>query len=873
MLLSLAPGLARAEHYKLFILTGEANALGMTLDGQPDPHPVSDPADAGVILFWQNQVDAGTPLGDSGNVFVPLQTQQGGLYAGSPTHWGPEIGFARSLYRAGVRDFGVIKVATGAGGNTDWSKADNGFMYSELVATVTTAINELLGNGDTFEIASLLYVQGESDSAAEAALAGARLGTLVSDLQSELPNSATMHTLIGGIAAAGASRDTVRSQQSALAAGDPEISYIDNLDLQAELVDALYLDQNGKQRLGERFSRALVDAGTCQPDFGKLVFMGDSITQGGFGAASYRYEVFKYLVDRSASYTFTGTVTGPFLYEDLSAITPDYGGQSFLNVHEGHWGWRVSWEVGRIALPASRRSGNQGEGTVETWTGQASEYEISTPLISVVPYPDPAATDTGNTGTTYIPDTVVLLVGFNDLLGNSTPPQVRDDLGVMIDHLRVANPEVRIHLNHITPTDQGEVVQARFAELNALLQPLADEKNMGAPSSPVWVIDAATGFNAETMTSDGVHPNLVGEEYLGERIAAGLGLTETPEPGPTTFGPPSVARSVSSFSDIHAGNEIFDGTDYLNGWSETVPAATTESLSGSILNRFHINGAMEWLEGTAATKDGGSATWASGNRGSWTVEVRLRFNANPNGLAIRLGTDVKAIIVEIHADRTRDDGGDQFEVLHDNLDGEFHSWRIAHDSGHGRYHVWRDGERLTALEGARYDLSINDGRFLIGDSIGGSFGDNYDVDIESIAYDQSGAYIPVTLLTDSDGDGMSDAFELLNFGDPTAADPNDDPDADGCNNLGEFLADTDPNDLESRFLISEVREESGMPRVTVAESSVLRRYSLYESDDLGIMDPWTLVVGPLPGNGGDLVLPDPEVLSGRGFYRVGVELP
>lgn len=45
---------------------------------------------------------------------------------------------------------------------------------------------------------------------------------------------------------------------------------------------------------------------------------------------------------------------------------------------------------------------------------------------------------------------------------------------------------------------------------------------------------------------------------------------------------------------------------------------------------------------------------------------------------------------------------------------------------------------------------------------------------------------------DTDGDGMSDSFELLHFGSITGGDPGADPDADARPNLREFLDGTDP---------------------------------------------------------------------------------
>jgi hypothetical protein len=46
---------------------------------------------------------------------------------------------------------------------------------------------------------------------------------------------------------------------------------------------------------------------------------------------------------------------------------------------------------------------------------------------------------------------------------------------------------------------------------------------------------------------------------------------------------------------------------------------------------------------------------------------------------------------------------------------------------------------------------------------------------------------------DTDGDGMSDSFELEHFGSTTSGDPDEDSDGDGRPNLREFLQGTDPN--------------------------------------------------------------------------------
>jgi hypothetical protein len=181
---------APAAHYQVFVVTGQSNALGTTNGGEAEVSPGADAADPRVRFFWHNVADAATSLGDSGGAWLDLQPQQGGYYPGSATHWGPEIGFARALVRAGVENVAVVKAARGGGGNSNWSKAAGGHMYAHVVATVTAAAAALAAEGHTFEIKGLLYLQGESDNAAEAEIAGTRFKELVDNLRADLPKAA-----------------------------------------------------------------------------------------------------------------------------------------------------------------------------------------------------------------------------------------------------------------------------------------------------------------------------------------------------------------------------------------------------------------------------------------------------------------------------------------------------------------------------------------------------------------------------------------------------------------------------------------------------------------------------------------------------------
>ena len=129
-------------------------------------------------FFWNNRTDgtaAGdAALGDSGGQWVNLGPQTGGVYQGNDDHWGPEIGFSRMLWNSGYRDFAVVKASRGGGGNTYWTKGSaDDHMYRHVVNTVNQAVATLPPGYTSYQIAGLLYVQGESNSAAEASAGGA----------------------------------------------------------------------------------------------------------------------------------------------------------------------------------------------------------------------------------------------------------------------------------------------------------------------------------------------------------------------------------------------------------------------------------------------------------------------------------------------------------------------------------------------------------------------------------------------------------------------------------------------------------------------------------------------------------------------------
>ena len=256
---------ANGQRVRIFVLTGQSNSLGTTADKkEPDITPGKDALDAQIPFFWANRSTRGGDgaavlYDDSGGKIVSLRAQKG--EGADPLFWGPEIGFSRHLAANGVKDFLFVKASRGGGGNSYWLKGGrDDHMYRHVVETVQQAI-QALPQGVTFEVAALLYIQGESDSPAESAASGERLRTLVKNLRKDLPKAAAMKAIIGGIASGGEKSDVVRAQQSALAKNDPTFRYIDTLDLCGQRYDNLHFSKGAKLEIGQRMAKTWLEWG------------------------------------------------------------------------------------------------------------------------------------------------------------------------------------------------------------------------------------------------------------------------------------------------------------------------------------------------------------------------------------------------------------------------------------------------------------------------------------------------------------------------------------------------------------------------------------------------------------------------------------
>jgi len=134
--------------------------------------------------------------------------------------------------------------------------------------------------------------------------------------------------------------------------------------------------------------------------------------------------------------------------------------------------------------------------------------------------------------------------------------------------------------------------------------------------------------------------------------------------------------------------------------------------------------------------------------------------------------------------------------------------------------------------------------------------------------DDNEGWVPV----DTDGDGMSDDYENTHFGGPTNGVAGADSDLDLLDNLGEYLANTDPNDPNSVFQVIEVNPSGSGSGVTLGDTSALRQYVVESSSEPVNPASWTAIGADVMGNNGTTVINDSNTDTNLN-YRGKASLP
>src|SRR5262249_15331228 len=129
----------------------------------------------------------------------------------------------------------------------------------------------------------------------------------------------------------------------------------------------------------------------------------------------------------------------------------------------------------------------------------------------------------------------------------------------------------------------------------------------------------------------------------------------------------------------------------------------------------------------------------------------------------------------------------------------------------------------------------------------------------------------VTMSVDTDGDGMSDSYEVIWGLNPNVNDANLDKDGDGLTNIQEMRAETIPSNGASRFAISSIERFGGNPRINFFAVGN-HTYRLEYRDDIA-SGTWNVLVDQISQDGGGLIQIVDTSATGvtKRFYRLSIE--
>jgi len=134
---------------KLFFLCGQSNMVGGDKTAQLKP-PYSEPLPK--IKIWNGKSKKWVPL-------TPGMTSKKGRF-------GPEISFGHAIAKAFPdEDIRFVKSAVGGTAlHNDWSPTVKGTPYKGFMKAAKGALADLTASGIKYEVAGMMWLQGESDA-------------------------------------------------------------------------------------------------------------------------------------------------------------------------------------------------------------------------------------------------------------------------------------------------------------------------------------------------------------------------------------------------------------------------------------------------------------------------------------------------------------------------------------------------------------------------------------------------------------------------------------------------------------------------------------------------------------------------------------
>ncbi|WP_437909702.1 sialate O-acetylesterase [Sorangium sp. So ce327] len=284
---------AIAQPVKVFVLAGQSNMVGYGV-GRQLPVELQSQPDVWYDHYNPDAREGGPYAAATSADWGPLEPK------GEARRYGPEITFGRAIAAAYPEHrIAIVKMAQGGTNLVDhWGRGlapdpevlyksqlyhallgkldsatyegDRALRYPEEVTRLDGALARLESEGHPYEIAALVWMQGENEAGWSAAFSyGDTLRGFIAAIRADLgvPGlpvvlgrvSDNLYPANGGPIAAGkeANIDAVRAAQVTVAEEDPRAAWVDTDDFTVRAPDdAYHFDSAAYQLLGERFAEA-----------------------------------------------------------------------------------------------------------------------------------------------------------------------------------------------------------------------------------------------------------------------------------------------------------------------------------------------------------------------------------------------------------------------------------------------------------------------------------------------------------------------------------------------------------------------------------------------------------------------------------------
>jgi iduronate 2-sulfatase len=267
-LLLIHNAVANAKDYTVYLLAGQSNMDGRASTSGLPTSPVNLQVPQTDVLYYNGYSGSN---GYTSGVWTSLRP--------GASQFGPEITFGRTMADNHPADaIALVKYARGgtslAGGWKPGAAGVGGSEYLGFRSTVTSALSSLTSSGNTYHIAGMLWLQGESDTGTNATNYGTNLTNFIADMRSNYGDN--LPFVMGGIGYQTADYSIVSAAQESVASRVPNVFYFSDYDLLGPSHTVLHFDAAGQQLIGQRYAAAI----SAVPEPGTAVLLGAGLGLG-----------------------------------------------------------------------------------------------------------------------------------------------------------------------------------------------------------------------------------------------------------------------------------------------------------------------------------------------------------------------------------------------------------------------------------------------------------------------------------------------------------------------------------------------------------------------------------------------------------------